>query len=450
VDNSFVDLDILTTKIREPRSRTYFLEAVKSYKAGALRSALSAAWIAVAYDSLLKYRELSAAGDTVATAFTQEWENAETHGDIRKLLELEGSIINHACQDTQLINGIGRTHLERLRQDRHLCSHPAFSTDAELFEPSAELVRLHLVNAVDLVLSQEPLQGKAILEQYHQDVKSIGFPDDSGRLADYVEQRYLLRVRPRQVKNFGVVLAKALLKTIPPDLDKFYDRVALSLQTTCDRAGTCWPDITSAIVRLLDNLEPAFRLRAIGFLASFPSFWNLIAPATRTVLLQTAQNIQATSLDYYRCLRAVELPQFSTVMTAVIDAMPEAKLREAMQVTVIRQFWPPSLSAYRDSGSFRQSEAHFKTLIQPFASALMLDATRSGELLQAVSDNGQNWDASETPRLLTNAIASCRQQDFPSRQARDGFYNEMRGYGRVQPYEDLWQVFARDGWTPPP
>lgn len=135
MDSTFVDLDILVTKIREPRSRTYLLEAVRSYKAGALRSALSAAWIAVAYDLLLKYRELTAAGDPAATAFTTDWETAETHNDVRKLLELEGSIIDHACNDTQIINGIGRTHLERLRQDRHLCSHPAFSNDAELFEP---------------------------------------------------------------------------------------------------------------------------------------------------------------------------------------------------------------------------------------------------------------------------------------------------------------------------
>lgn len=49
-------------------------------------------------------------------------------------------------------------HLQRLRENRHLCVHPAFSAEAELFEPSPELVRLHLVNAINLVLSQEPLQ----------------------------------------------------------------------------------------------------------------------------------------------------------------------------------------------------------------------------------------------------------------------------------------------------
>lgn len=440
---------MLITKIREPRSRAYFLEAVRSYKAGALRSALSAAWVAVVYDLLLKYRELTAAGDPAAAAFITEWENAETHNDVRKLLELEGSILDHACNDTQIINGIGRTHLERLRQDRHLCAHPAFSNDAELFEPSAELIRLHLVNVIDLVLSQEPLQGKAILDQFHNDVKSSGFPDESARLSDYVEQRYLQRIRSRQIKNFGIVLAKALLKNIPPDLDQFYDRVALSLQTTHDRAGTCWPDISAAIVRLLDNLDPILRLRGIGFLASFPSFWTQIAVPTQTTFLQTARNIQAPTLNYYRCLRAVKLQPFSQELQAVISALPEDKLGEALQVIVISELWQPALTIYINSGSFRSSEFRFKTLIQPFVSAMILDSGKADELLHAVADNGQNWDAAETPRLLTNAIAALGQQDLPTSNARDNFYNHMRRHNRIQSFDDLWPVFAGDGWVPP-
>lgn len=306
------------------------------------------------------------------------------------------------------------------------------------------------MNAVDLVLSQEPLQGSAILDQFHNDVKSSGFSDEPARLADYVEQRYLLRTRPRQIKNFGIVLAKALLKNVPPDLDQFYDRVALSLQTTRDRAGASWPDISAAIVRLLDNLDPALRLRGIGFLASFPSFWPQIASATQTAFLQTAQNIQAATLDYYRCLRAVELQPFSQNLQAVIDALSEEKLREALQVTVIAEFWRPAITTYRDSGSFRYSEFRFKTLIQPFVSAQIFDSVRAAELLHAVTDNGQNWDAAETPRLLTNAIASLRRQDLPASQARDDFYSHMRRHHRTQSFDDLWPVFAGDGWAPPP
>lgn len=157
METGFIDLDILLSKIRNVQSRVYFLDAVKAYKAGAYRASMTSAWVALVYDLIAKYRELSAMGDAAATAYITSWDAATAADDLRNLLQLEGTILEDATANTQVINRIARIHLERLREDRHHCAHPAFSAEAELFEPSPELVRLHLVNAVDLVLSQEPL-----------------------------------------------------------------------------------------------------------------------------------------------------------------------------------------------------------------------------------------------------------------------------------------------------
>ncbi|MFE8037904.1 hypothetical protein, partial [Escherichia coli] len=80
MDSGFVDLDILLTRIRHAQSKTYFLDAVKAYKAGALRGALTSAWVALVYDLIAKYRELSAMGDAAATAFLNTWDNATKSG----------------------------------------------------------------------------------------------------------------------------------------------------------------------------------------------------------------------------------------------------------------------------------------------------------------------------------------------------------------------------------
>lgn len=252
VDSGFVDLDILLTRIRHPPSKVHFLDAVKAYKAGALRGALTSAWVALAYDLIAKYRELSAMGDAAATAFLQSWDNATAAGDVAKLLQLEAGILEDATANTQVVNRIARTHLERLREDRHRCAHPAFSAEADLFEPSPELVRLHLVNTVDLVLSQEPLQGKAIFDLYDVDVQSPGFPTAYERILDYVEQRYLARVRAQNVRNFGTVLAKSLLKGVPAQWEPLHRKIIPSLVTVRDRAPQAWPDIFAAIVRLIE------------------------------------------------------------------------------------------------------------------------------------------------------------------------------------------------------
>ena len=155
MDAGFTDLDVLLTRVRNAQSKAYLLEAVRSYKAGALRAAITSTWVALVYDLISKYRELSVMGDRAATAFIANWDAATAANDTKKLLQLEGTILDYATTNTQVVNRIAKTQLERLREDRHLCAHPAFSAETELFEPSAELVRLHLVNAVNDVLSQD-------------------------------------------------------------------------------------------------------------------------------------------------------------------------------------------------------------------------------------------------------------------------------------------------------
>ena len=395
MDSQFVDLDILLTRIREPRSKTYFLEAVRAYKAGAPRAALSSAWVAVVFDLIAKYRELGAMGDAAAAAFLRTWDNATASGDTPKLLELERSIIADATANTQLLNPIAEKHLNRLRDDRHDCAHPAFSTEAELFEPSPELVRLHLVNAIDFVLSQEPLQGKAIFEQFSLDVQSAGFPKDYAKLQDYVAQRYLNRIRPRNIQNFGMVLTKSLLKGVPPEWENYRSRIIDTLVTVRERAFTVWPEISEAIVRLIDSLEPAYRLRVIAFLGSFQDLWDLLDDLTQTALRETVSNLKVSKLTDFRVFHGLSLPIFRDSLLAIVAELSQDQIRDALAVEPFFDLWPRALDFYAKSGSWRGSEINFRNLILPLSEALIDEEYDA--LLDAIMKNGQNWDAAETP-----------------------------------------------------
>jgi hypothetical protein len=448
VDSGFVDLDILLAQIRQPKSKTYFLDAVRAYKAGALRAALSSAWVAVVYDLISKYRELDALGDAAATAFIQSWDAANTANDLRRLLQLEGQIVDDATTNTQLINPLGRTQLERLREDRHLCAHPAFSTEAELFEPSPELVRLHLVNAIDLVLSQEPLQGKAIFEQFNSDVQSTGFPNGHAKIQDYVEQRYLARVRPQNVKNFGIVLAKSLLKGVPPMWETHHRKIVSSLVAIRDRTPESWPDLSQAIVRLIDNLEPENRHRAIAFIASFPDFWPRLQPPTATALEQTAENSDAAQITDYRLLAAVTLAQFRDALLDLINNLGDDRLRDAIRVEPLADLWPHAIEKYESSGSFRGSESNFRDFIAPFSGRL--NSLQHDQLLDAIIANGQNWDAADTPSLLFALLRNANAADYPTNDGRDRFYRALRDQRRTHLYNDTLQLLQSDGWSFPP
>lgn len=448
MDTGFVDLDILLTRIRHPQSKVYFLDAVKAYKAGALRGALTSAWVALAYDLIAKYRELSAMGDAAATAFLQSWDNATAAGDIAKLLQLEGGILEDATANTQVVNRIAKTHLERLREDRHLCAHPAFSAEADLFEPSPELVRLHLVNAVDLVLSQEPLQGKAIFDLYDVDVQSPGFPTAYERILDYVEQRYLARVRAQNVRNFGTVLAKSLLKGVPAQWDPLHRKIIPSLVALRDRAASAWPYVAQAIIRLIDNLEPENRPRAIAFIAAFPDFWPQLQEPTRTALQATIDNADPATLADYRILAGVTLPQFRAALLALIAALDRDHLVNAVASQPLADLWARAVEEYQGSSSWRRSEANFSDLITPFAGRL--GSQQLDQLLDAVIDNGQNWDAAETDMLLLALLRNATPADRPSHDARNRFYQHIRRMRRTDKYDDVLTFLQSDGWALPP
>jgi hypothetical protein len=421
---------------------------VKAYKAGALRGALTSAWVALVFDLIAKYRELSAIGDAAATAFLQSWDNATTAGDIAKLLQLEGGILDDATTNTQVINRIARTHLDRLRADRHLCAHPAFSAEAELFEPSPELVRLHLVNAVDLVLSQEPLQGKAIFELYDVDVQSTGFPTAHERIVDYVEQRYLARVRPQNVRNFGSVLAKSLLKGVPPQWEAFHRKIMSSLVAIRDRAAHAWPDVSLAIVRLIDNLEPFNRPRAITFIAAFPDFWQRLQEPTRTALLATIENADPVAIIDYRVLAGATVPQFRAALLALIARFNRQQLAAAIASQPLTDLWPAAVGKYRESGGWRGSEANFSDLITPFAGRL--GQQQLDQLLEAVIANDQNWDAALTDTLLLGVLRSAMPADLPTPDARNRFYQHILRVRRSDKYDDVLTFLQSDGWTLPP
>lgn len=448
MDTGFVDLDILLTRIRHPQSKVYFLDAVKAYKAGALRGALTSAWVALVYDLIAKYRELSAMGDAAATAFLQSWDNATASGDIAKLLQLEGGILEDATANTQVVNRIARTHLGRLREDRHLCAHPAFSAEADLFEPSPELVRLHLVTAVDLVLSQEPLQGKAIFDLYDVDVQSTGFPTAHERILDYVEQRYLARVRAQNVRNFGTVLAKSLLKGVPALWEPLHRKIIPSLVAVRDRAAAVWPDVAQAITRLIDSLEPANRPRAIAFIAAFPDFWPQLQEPTRTALQATIDNADPAALTDYRILAGVTVPQFRDALLPIIAGLSREHLAVAIASQPLADLWSRAVEEYQGSGSFRGSEANFSDLITPFAGRL--GSQQLDQLLDAVIDNGQNWDAAETDTLLLGVLRNATVADRPTHDARNRFYQHIRRMRRTDKYEDVLTFLQSDGWVLPP
>ena len=66
MQNHLTDLDELLENVRDSRARDYISEAIRTYRAGAYRSAIIATWVAVCIDLIDKIRKLRNEGHQYA------------------------------------------------------------------------------------------------------------------------------------------------------------------------------------------------------------------------------------------------------------------------------------------------------------------------------------------------------------------------------------------------
>lgn len=438
------DLDAQATRIRDYRTRTYFTEALKCFRAGAYRAAVSAIWVTVAYDIIAKYRELSTLGDREARIFIDSWDHAATNNQTPQLLKLERSLLDHAHEKMAIIDSATCRALKRLQEDRHLCAHPAFTTESELYDPPAELVRAHMSISVESLLSQPPVQGRGIIEVFSADIQSSGFPTSPDMIADYVEQKYIRNMRQSVVRNFGIALLKSVIRNIPSDWKQHRSKVLFSLSAIKNRAPNHWPDIEKEIIRLIDDDEPGSRTRALAILGHFPELVKLLSQPAMIALQQVCNNIQAVRNEPEIFL-ASTIEEFRDLLVKQFEALEDADAAAVLSALAVRVFWPSSLERLARSSSFRGAEARFDQFIAPFA-PLVDDGDLSG-LFNVIEDNGQIWDAAGIPMRLLKILelASPRR---PSDEAANSLY---RSVGRLQRenYSDVWLFIEKMGWKRP-
>ena len=112
MESGFIDFHTLFRRIRNTHAKAYFLDAVKAYKADALREDLASTWVALIYSLIAKHRELSSMGDAAGTAFLNAWKNSTKSGDILTLLQFEGGALDDTTAKTQVVDRIAQFHFE--------------------------------------------------------------------------------------------------------------------------------------------------------------------------------------------------------------------------------------------------------------------------------------------------------------------------------------------------
>ena len=200
--------DELITQCQNENARVHIQDAIRCYGSGSYRAATVAAYVALTFDLIEKLRLLAAGGDGEAKLAAKELDSLQlqlNHGNdqaIVGLLKFERNLLELFRDKFEFFGAYEFEDLARLREDRNRCAHPTFSVSATPYSPSAELARLHIRNAMMLVLTQRPRQGKAALDSIRSVILSPFFPSSVAEATERLRHTELAAARPALLNAF--------------------------------------------------------------------------------------------------------------------------------------------------------------------------------------------------------------------------------------------------------
>ena len=400
-----IDLDELVLRCRDEKAREYIREAVACYKAGAFRSAIVATWSAVVFDFLHKLGELELTGDNNAKQHLEKFKAiiAEGKNRLKDALDFEREILNVAANEFELLTPNELLDLKRLQEDRNRCAHPSMQTLDTVYEPTAELARAHIRNAVDILLAREPVQGKAAMDRIWAEVKSDYFPIDIPEAVAHFKNGPLIRARESLVRNLMLTFVKTFVsdETLNGSRRR---RIAVALGAIIElHRPQAEKVLREEMFKILDKI-PDERLWLVIHLAwRCPFAWEAAGDNVRAKVKRYIESDNLTGNELmWAVFAALHIPELEEVANNRAMSMDNEDLSMLLHkdevLPKLRGIVPTLIFHATQVSSYRGAESYFEKLILPLAPILTPDDLQ--QILSAVAANDQAYDASGMPKLL--------------------------------------------------
>lgn len=392
----------LLNEVRSRESRRYLAEAIGAYQAGAFRSAIVATWVAVAFDLIGKIRELDGDGDPTAGAFTRGLERAIENQaqNPELLLDIERNLIKVAHESFEFIEQRERLQLERLRQDRHVCAHPAFVRPDEVFVPTPELVRAHLATAIDAVLSKGPVPGKRAIDRFINEVSQTSFPERLNDLANYLRDRYFEPGKRVLRRGLAELIVKGCLGADGTD-SRIVRRCTLSAHALELIDPSLLSDALAAVVTKREEgsgLVDADLLCFIGNLGDMQLAWGALPDSSHARIRELLKNAPVEQLIEHHIFARGLAEEARDITESRLTDLNREQLAGVIGQSADTRFTALAISVFRESPEYTEAEQNMESLVLPLAPVMTAGQVR--EVLDAVRGNQQIRMAVEMPELF--------------------------------------------------
>ncbi|MDR6587431.1 hypothetical protein [Agrobacterium tumefaciens] len=418
------DIDVLALAVRDRESRRLIEEAVTAYRGGALRSAIMSVWIAIVHDVFSKARELAGQGDAASISFVGKLDTAIEHKNIVQMQTLERELLDTAKDNLQLVTPHEYETLRRIQEDRHLCAHPAFITEDELFQPSPDLVRSHLVHALQCLLIHAPLQGKSALNRFKADVLSPSFPSTEEGIRKFVSAKYLDRSKDALVANLIKVLLKGPFLEGEEELLKKKRQLAWTLSEVAAKKTRVFEDVARPFVgQFFDGVDDGRLLSICTFIGAESQLWGWLSEPVKLRIVRLIEECEIEDLKEHLVFDAFSIPEMADTLLAKFTSFQQDERIQLLSDNPSREFVPFGIDIYSRAGSPREADRLGQTVVLPLARHFGADDIAL--LVDAVLGNSQISYASGTADVLVEVFKLTVSALPASRGYWQRFVDEM-------------------------
>lgn len=416
------DIDTLALAVRDRESQRLIGEAIAAYRGGAFRSALISTWIAVAYDIIAKARELANQGEAAPKAFVDELDNAIEQENVRKQQKIEAELLEKANTDFQLLALHEYKALVRIQEDRNLCAHPAFVLEDELYQPTPELVRGHIVHAMQLLLVHAPLQGKSAIKRFEADMLSPSFPDTADDIGTFVRAKYLDRAKDVLIVN----LLKAIFAApFGIDHEKYTGHIrtlALTFREIANAKTEIYDaEVPRIVSRKIEQVDDDVLLNICPFLGNDQRIWGWLPQSEQTRIQRLLETIDVEKLKTHSAFDVFAIEPLGSILLERYESFDDT-----IKISIIREhpkeeFIQSGINIYAGAGSFRGAERLGQSIILPLSPFFRAEHIQA--ILKVVEDNGQICYAAGSLEILEQLFDQTKHLLPKSRTHWEYFVN---------------------------
>lgn len=409
------DLDELVLRCRDKSAQNYIKEAVTCYKAGAIRSAIVSTWIAVTFDFIDKIKDLSLSGEKEALLQLQLLENALNAGDINLLLKFEREMLIVARDKLELISHVEFVDLQRLQEDRNRCAHPSMKSDGQIFNPPAELARLHIRSAIECLLQHPPAQGKSALNILLKEVDSSYFPIDVDSAVVALKNSPLKKARESLVRNFVIVLLKNVLSDNKDvkSIRRIYSALAAVKTMYKEFYDVILDEKLSVLIKNLDdsNLSKTFSI-----LENLVGSWDVLDADVKLKLASYVRNLPSGLLEELEFL--LGHAGLSPAAKERVGKITREELNNSNFFILPDEISEKIVSLYVNSTSFEKAN-NFATIVVSYA----LDFSKE-QVERLIKACGTNYEIKASFEVV-KVINALRKNRMVTDRAVDDWLEEV-------------------------